>query len=130
MSNLVVTGAMLQCSFGVAPSSLIVIPKGPPVLTENRPTATIMDFAPIVNIPPFSMCNSAANPAVIAATAAKLGVFTPAPCVPVIVAPWIPGTPTVLINNFPALNSNCKCLCTWGGIIQITSPGQVSVSVP
>ncbi len=130
MANLVVMGAMLKCPFGVAPSSLIVIPKGPPIITEGRSTATIMDYAPIVNIPPFGMCNSLANPTVAAATTAALGVLTPMPCIPVIVAPWIPGTPTVLINNFPALNNNCKCFCTWGGVIQITSPGQFTVSVP
>ena len=31
--------------------------------------ATIMDYIPIANIPPFGMCMSPANPTVIAATA-------------------------------------------------------------
>jgi hypothetical protein len=126
----VVSGAMMQCTFGVTPSSLIAIPKGPPVLVGGMPAASIMDFAPIANIPPFGMCNTPSNPAVAAATAAALGVLTPMPCVPVTVAPWFPGSPTVMINNFPALNNSCKCMCTWGGVINITYPGQVQTMVP
>ena len=92
--------------------------------------ATIMDFAPIANIPPFLMCIAPTNPAFIAATAAKLGVATPVPCVPVITSPWMPGSPMVKINNFPALNNSSKAMCTWLGVISITVPGQFTVSVP
>lgn len=130
MAQQVVMGATMQCSFGVAPSSLIVIPKGLPALSSGPFAATIMDFAPIVNIPPFGMCTSIANPTVAAATAAALGVLTPMPCLPVIPAPWAPGSPTVLINNFPALNNTSKCMCAWGGIIQILNPGQVTEQIP
>jgi hypothetical protein len=108
----------------------MVIPKGMPVVVGGRPAATIMDFAPFANILPFGMCNSPANPMVIAATAAALGVFTPMPCIPVTVAPWVPGSPTVLINNFPALSSTSKCMCTWGGVISINFAGQVQTQVP
>jgi Domain of unknown function (DUF4280) len=130
MAQQVCAGAMMMCSFGVAPSSLIVIPKGMPVMAGGPPAATIMDFAPIANIPPFSMCTTLSNPTVAAATAAAFGVLTPMPCVPVTPAPWIVGAPTVLINNFPALNDTSKCMCAWGGVIQFTFPGQVTVQVP
>ena len=130
MGQQVVTGAMLQCSFGIAPSSLIVIPKGPPVLSSGLPAASIMDFAPIANIPPFGMCNTPSNPMVAAATAAALGVLTPMPCIPVTVAPWFPGSPTVMINNFPALNNSSKCMCMWGGVISINFAGQVTEQIP
>ncbi len=130
MAQQVVMGATLQCSFGAAPSSLIAIPKGPPIIVEGKQAATILDFAPIVNILPFGMCSSPANPSVASATAAAWGVLTPMPCVPVIPAPWVPGSPTVLIYNFPALNNNSKCFCTWGGVIQITYSGQQTVLVP
>lgn len=123
MGQQVVMGAMLQCSFGAAPSSLIVLPKGPLA-------ATIMDFAPIANIPPFGMCSSIANPMVAAATTAALGVLTPMPCIPVTVAPWVVGSPTVLINNFTALNNSAKCMCAWGGVISINMPGQLTVQIP
>jgi len=130
MAQQVCSGAVLMCSFGMTPSSLIVIPKGPITFAGGPMAATIMDYIPIANIPPFGMCTSIANPMVAAATAAAFGVLTPMPCLPVIPAPWVPGSPQILINNFPALNSTSKCFCTWGGIIQISFPGQVTVQIP
>ena len=121
----VAMGASLQCSFGVAPSTLVVLPTNKVMATT--PAATIMDSVPMLNIMPFGMCNSPANPEVIAATAAALGVLTPMPCVPMTSSPWVPGVPTVLIGNMPALNNSCKAMCNWGGVIQILSPGQTKV---
>ena len=121
-------GATMQCSFGVAPSSLVVLPVNK-VLTVT-PDANIMDNKPMVNILPFGMCSSMANPTVAAATAAALGALTPMPCVPVIPAPWVPGSPTVLIGNMPALNSDSKLMCAYAGVIQITNPGQTTVMIP
>ncbi len=128
MAMQVCMGAMLQCSFGAAPSSLVVLPANK-VLT-GTPAANIMDNKPMVNIMPFAMCSSMANPTVAAATAAALGALTPMPCVPVIPAPWVPGAPTVLIANMPALDNNCKLTCAYGGMIQITNPGQTTVMIP
>jgi len=129
MANLVVTGASLMCSFGVAPSTLTVLPTNR-TTCSNVPAANIMDHIPMVNIMPFGMCQSMANPTVAAATAAKLGVFTPMPCIPATAAPWAPGSPTVMIGGMPALSSSCTCMCTWGGVISITVPGQVATQVP
>jgi hypothetical protein len=129
MGQLVCMGAMMQCSFGVAPSSLVVLPANR-TLAGGPPAATIMDFAPVANVPPFGMCNSPSNPMVAAATAAALGVLTPMPCMPVTAAPWVVGAPTVLIGNMPALNSTSKLMCSWGGVIQITAPGQFTTQVP
>jgi len=114
-------GAQLKCTFGLAPSSLIVVPQGQPVMMEGKFAATIMDFVPMKNIPPFGMCNSPMNPQFIAATAAALGTPTPVPCLPV-TTPWAPGAPTTMINNFPALVSGSMCMCAWGPI-QIVNPG-------
>jgi hypothetical protein len=121
-------GAMVQCSFGAAPGTLVVLPVNR-VLTQT-PDANIMDNKPIVNIPPFGVCSSPANPTVAAATAAALGVLTPMPCVPVTPAPWAPGAPTVLIANMPALDNNSKLMCAWGGVIQVVNPGQTTVMIP
>lgn len=128
MGQAVCGGASLQCSFGAAPGTLMVLPANR-VMTA-MPIANIMDNKPMVNILPFGMCNSMANPQVAAATAAALGVLTPMPCIPVTSAPWTPGSPTVQVGNMPALNNTSKCMCNWGGVIQITSPGQTTIQVP
>ena len=129
MGILVCMGATLKCSFGVAPSSLLVLPLNR-TLVSNMPAANIMDNKPFVNILPFAMCQSLANPMVATATAAAMGVLTPMPCIPVTVAPWVPGSPTVLIGNMPALNNSSKLMCSWAGIIEVLVPGQFTTMVP
>ena len=128
MALQVAMGATLQCSFGAAPGSLVVLPQNRTL--TGTPAANIMDNKPIVNITPFGMCSSLANPAVASATSAALGVLTPMPCVPVIPAPWVPGSPTVLLGNMPALDNNCKLMCAWAGVIQIVNPGQTTTMLP
>ncbi len=128
MPQQVVSGALLMCPFGAAPGSLTVLPTRM-VNCGGTPAATIMDFAPMVNIPTFGVCMSIANPEVASATAAALGVLTPMPCVPATVAPWTPGSPTITIGNLPALDSTCQCNCMWGGVIMITFAGQVTTSI-
>ncbi|MGJ9416301.1 DUF4280 domain-containing protein [Massilia sp. CMS3.1] len=128
MGQQVCAGAMLKCSFGLAPGALAVLPVNG-VMTAV-PDATIMDNKPIVNIAPFGMCISMANPAVAAATAAALGVLVPVPCMPITSAPWMPGSPTVLLGNLPALNNASKLMCMAGGVIEICMPGQMTVALP
>ena len=122
-------GAMLQCSFGLVPSTLMVLPTNQ-TFVGYMPAANIMDHVPMVNIMPFGMCQSLANPTVASATTAALGVLTPMPCIPVIPAPWVPGAPTVLIGNMPALNDSSICSCLWAGVIQITFAGQTTEQIP
>jgi hypothetical protein len=129
MPNLVVMGATIQCTFGAAPSALVVVPKGIPVNAPFTFAATIMDYAPIVNIPTFGLCSAPTNPAVIAATAAALGVFTPAPCVPATIAPWTPGAVTTKIGVFPALTDTSICNCAYLGVIKVTFAGQTITQV-
>lgn len=128
MALVVCGGALCQCSFGSAPAALQVPPVSKVMATQA--VATIMDNKPMVNVQSFGMCMSLANPQVAAATAAALGVLTPQPCLPVIAAPWAPGSPTVLIANKPALNNSSKLMCNWAGIIQINNPGQQKTMVP
>ena len=129
MPQHVCNGAVLMCSFGVAPSTLTVLPVDR-VMTSSQPAATIMDNEPMVNIEPFGMCISLANPTVAAATTAAFGVLTPMPCIPVTVAPWAPGAPTVLLGGKPALDNTCQLMCMWGGVIQVTVPGQFREQIP
>lgn len=121
-------GAMIKCTFGAAPGSLMVLPLNRTL--TGVPDANIMDNKPMVNILPFGTCMSMANPMVAAATAAALGVLTPMPCIPMTMAPWVPGAPTVLLGNMPALNNSSKLMCMWGGVIAINMPGQFTVAVP
>ncbi len=127
MGFCVCKGAVLTCSFGMAPSVLNVLPVAR--VMSSMELATIMDQVPIVNIQPFGMCSSMANPTVAAATAAAFGALTPMPCVPVISAPWTPGSPTVLIGGKPALNNSSRLMCAYGGVISITNPGNATIQV-
>jgi len=128
MGQQVCMGAMLKCTFGVAPGTLMVLPMN--LVLTAVPDANIMDNKPMLNILPFGMCQSMANPMVAAASAAALGVLTPMPCIPMTMAPWMPGAPTVLLGNMPALNNSSKLMCMWGGVIGIDVAGQFTVALP
>lgn len=128
MGAIVVSGAVLQCPFGAAPSNLNVTSQSK-CFISGQPAATIQDAQGMVNIQPFGMCSSLANPQVAAATAAALGVLTPQPCMPQTAGTWIPTSPTTMIDGKPCLTSDCKVICSNGmGTIQINSPGQMKVS--
>jgi hypothetical protein len=129
MSLPVVNGAMTMCNFGLAPGTLIVTPEKKTTV-DSMPAATILDNKPFVNVMPFGLCTSLANPITAAQTAAALGVLTPGACTPVLPAPWVPGSPTVLVGNIPALNVTSKCMCAYGGIVTVTNPGTRTASVP
>jgi hypothetical protein len=128
MPKLVVNGAMMQCSMGVAPGTLSVLPIN---MTDGdqQHIATIQDYKPMVNIGNFGMCQSMANPQVAAATSAAMGVLTPQPCIPMTTSPWTPGSSTTQIKSQPALTDNSQCMCTWAGQITITQPGQQTMDV-
>ena len=125
MANQTDMTAPCSCSFGAAPCPLVVESQST-VFACNLLAATIMDNTFIT----FGMCDTPSNPAVAAATAAALGVLTPAPCTPVIAVPWGPGSPGVFIANKPALNHTSKLMCSFGGVIQVTNPVAMTVMIP
>lgn len=126
MGKFVTAGALLRCSFGMAPSNFMVPdPTRPKV--QGKPVGNIGDNKPMMNIMPFGMCRSMANPQVASATAAACGVLTPMPCMPVIAAPWMPGGKE-MIKQMPALLNNCKCMCNWGGNISVNFPGNACLA--
>jgi hypothetical protein len=124
MSKPVCMGAMLQCSFGMTPSSFMVINPLRPMI-QGRLMANITDFIPMTNILPFGMCKSMSNPTVASATAAAMGALTPMPCIPVTTTPWSPGGKE-MVGGSPVLMDNCKLICTWGGQITVKNPGQTT----
>ena len=125
MANPVLMGSVCMCAFGAAPCP-ITVSSQQTVKGMNLNVATIMDN----KFPTFGMCSAPSNPAVIAATAAKLGVFSPAPCVPAIVAPWTPGAPTVMVCKKPLLNNTSKLMCTWGGVISVNFTPAQTIKTP
>lgn len=127
MGQAAVSGAMMMCTFGMAPAALNALPTSR-VLVEGRPVADITSTATGVNIPPFGMCTSLANPTVAAATSAALGVLTPMPCVPVVPAPWAPGAPTTIVGGKPMLVAPSTATCAYGGVISLTNPGATTTS--
>ncbi len=128
MPKHVCSGALLQCTFGVAPSPFTVLPLNK-MMSSNMPAANIMDNKPMVNIKPFGMCSSISNPVVASATSAALGVLTPMPCIPNTVAPWAPGSANIMLANIPTLNDASKLNCLWGGVISVSMPGQMTEDI-
>lgn len=126
MANQTAMTAVCQCSFGTTPATLLVSSQSS-VMALKQPAATVMDN----QFPTFGMCSNPANPAVASATAAALGVLTPAPCVPACSAPWAPGCPTVMICGKPALSSTSTLMCSYpGGVIAIKQPIASTVNIP
>lgn len=129
MGMMVVAGACCQCSFGTIPCTLQVTSQLS-CMAEGRPTATVQDGKPGVNLSGFGMCTSLANPTVAAATAAALGVLTPQPCNMVPAGTWITSAPKVLAGGIPCLSSDAVLICGLGaGSIRVVTPGQNRVVV-
>ena len=125
MANPMVQTALCTCTFGALPAPLMVTSQQTVTMCKML-AATIMDN----KLPTFGMCTSMANPTVAAATAAALGVLTPMPCIPLTVAPWAPGAPTVMVCGKPLLNNTSKLICGYGGVIQPTMTPAMTVKVP
>jgi Domain of unknown function (DUF4280) len=119
--NAVYNGAMCNCTMGMAPSVLVVMPTPAAAagILGNQIRANILDNAPMLNIQPFGLCTSMANPTVAAASAGAQGALTPSACIPAIASPWMPGDPSTLIDGKPALTKTSSCICSFGGVINI-----------
>ena len=123
MDSYVVEGATLKFSFGSS-SSKLMIPMKHEIYIKGKTQGNMMDYIPMVNISPFGMCSSLANPTVASATAASGGVLQKMPCIPSIVSPWICCKMDVLIDKFPAILSSSKLMCMWCGVIKVEDDGQ------
>ena len=124
-----VCGALCKCTMGSAPSALMVLPIHK-TFGCCLPAANVTDHIPFLNVLPFGTCLSIMCPTTAALTAAALGALTPGPCIPMTVAPWAPGSPTVQIDGQPALNNSSKAQCIFGGTVSINMPAQFTVLVP
>jgi len=108
MANPIVTGAMCTCTFGVAPGTLTVTSQAQAM--AKTPVATIMDRV----VTPFGMCTATG---------------TPVPCTPAITS-WVPGCPTIMVNNKPMLTNSCKGICGKGGMISFVSTSAMTIKTP
>jgi len=130
MSKPVVNGAILQCSFGVAPGTApLSVPPANGVTIGGQPAANILDNKTGANIAPFGLCASLANPITAAQTAAALGVLTPGTCTPIVPAPWTPTAPTKMIGPAPALTDAAVCVCAYGGVIKVNFGGAPTAEI-
>jgi hypothetical protein len=108
----VVNGAELICSCGAAPSLLVVLPVHREQI-EDQFAANIMDHIPMTNIMPFGAC-----------------AILEGPCVPATLMPWTPGSPSVMLDDQPALDDISILECMVGGTITVLDPGQTTVEIP
>jgi hypothetical protein len=124
MPNQVSTGAAVACTFGVAPAEFTASSMDASATTA----AGVITDAALENIPTFGMCTSLANPAVASASATAGGILVPQPCVPQL-SPWTPGSARVTLNGVSALDDTSQCMCTYGGAITVSFPGQARVTM-
>lgn len=81
MGRCVTAFSVARCTMGVAPTQLVITPEKR-VVVGVLPLASILDFKPFMNVAPFVLCRSPANPAVAAIIASSFGSVTVGPCVP------------------------------------------------
>ncbi len=117
------SGATLKCNQGDNNSDYSVLPSRG-VFVNDKAVAVISDTKPMVNIKPFGMCKSMANPTVAAATAANRGQLKKMPCIPNTASPWSEGMSFFLAADEQVPCDKSKCMCTYGGEISVVNVGQ------
>lgn len=125
MKPIIIQGTLLKCSFGNAPVPIMVLPDKK--VNSMLPVAVKSDHIPFLNILPFGMCSNPANPMVIAATAAAMGVLTPVPCIPCTVQDWTGACGKVKIKGKEVINMDSRLQCLYGGSIQAAASMQPRV---
>jgi hypothetical protein len=121
MSELVVMGATVKCTFGQGPGTATLSLLPTMIDGTSKTIATTSDNA-ILNISTFGMCTTASNPAVWAAQGA------PSAGIPVITAPGSPGSSTVKVGGKAALTKDSTCNCSYGGVITVDNAGQSKIT--
>lgn len=128
MPKCVCHGAKVECSFGAAPKSLIVLPLKKVTTSYFKGIANVDDFIPFLNIPKFGLCKSPLNP-MNWKMAGPVPIFVPSSCIPIPIKPWAPAAKKVKIAGKPAITEKSKTMCVWMGNIAIKDPGQKTINV-
>lgn len=121
MPSPVCSGAKLQCSCGIGESALYIVEKGVGSSRE-RSLATIDDYLPLVNIPPFRACTAAANPQAANPSGQK-------PCTPRPSQPWSDEVDFVTLHGSPLLEQSATLSCDYGGTVSLLDAAQDTVSM-
>ena len=88
---------------------------------DRFPAGNALDNIPFLNIIPFGMCTTSANPTVAAAGG------SPMPCIPVTLFPWSDTATKVKIKGIPSVTQKSKLQCLWTGSISVEAPSQFIV---
>lgn len=110
-SNPVTQTAVLKCTYGSAPATVMVQSQ----FTVNMcglKAATIMDNKPLN----FVWCRSP-------------WYWGPCQAAAQVTAPWVPGSLTVRICGKPAVNKSCKLMCNFGGVIEMNVAPAMTVKI-
>jgi hypothetical protein len=121
------SGCGLRCTFGISPTVFNTPPLPGKPAVNGLPMGLVTDTTPL-NIPGFIMCNAPTNPTVIAATVSALGIPTPGACTPIL-APWVPGSPTVLATGVPIATVASQSLCAYLGVVGVDLSTNLFVDV-
>lgn len=115
----VCNGAMLRCSLGSVPGTLVVLR---PSLSADTMQAigTVQDSRPMENILPFGTCSAAAHPLISTGAA---------PCIPQTNEVWTQQTPSIRYQGQAALRGDATLRCEYGGIISVIQPVHLTVSL-
>ena len=125
MKKVVLEGDICKCSNGNAPCPLVVTSSGR--MTCGRRKVAVKTDASIANLASFGMCNTLANPAVAAATAANNGVLTPQPCVPALTGSWNGTAGKLNVGGMAAVLESSTAICSYAGNISISLTGNHNI---
>lgn len=114
-------GAKMSCSCGQGESALYVREKGAGSSREQS-LATVDDYLPMVNIPPFFACTAAANPQAANPSGQK-------PCTPRFSAPWSEEVEFVTLHGQALLEQRATLACDYGGTIRLLDAAQQTVAM-
>jgi hypothetical protein len=127
MSDIIVEGAQCECMFGQSKCQLLVT-SNMTNKVKGKKIATILDFAPGINLSSFGTCKSPANPAYVASQSVG---GPPPPCIPVTVAPWSPGASKTTLRKIPVLIKDSCASCAFAAVpqsISIVKPNQADMT--
>lgn len=113
----VTEGALLSCGLGTAPMPLLVT-SSRTITIDGNPVATLLDSAPLSNIPIFACCLSPTQP-----LAGGAALAAAPPCTPMETGGWQRPSLITTVDGVPTLQQDSMWICGYGGVVQILVGG-------